>query len=361
MTWLKWKNNEIKSIQILRAIAALSVVYVHCTTAGDYNFLTTGSFGVDIFFIISGFIIAYVIEKDSSQFLLKRIFRIYPMYIIATIMMIFTVLIFPTLIKSTTISFSGFIKSILFIPGIENRGYPILGQGWTLRFEMFFYLLMFICILIVRNKKYASLICAGFIFLFIGIASILKPINYFINYFCNDIILEFACGVLLFKCNKYIIKRQFKINRFAKISICIFVAVICYGFMVFIDIKSISVSKFRSLYYGIPSLLMVIAILMLEINIKDTKLTRIIIEIGEASYVMYLFHYHIVIFFSRAIFNKTIGANSIFLIELTKIIIAFSVTIIISVIAYEFVDKPIQIYLRGVLKRQGLKKQRHST
>jgi peptidoglycan/LPS O-acetylase OafA/YrhL len=133
-------TGSIVSIQLLRAIAALSVVYVHCTTAGDYNFFSTGTFGVDIFFIISGFIIAYMVSKTTEDFLIKRIIRIVPLYFLATVAMALTVMFFPNHIRSTTISVSGFMKSILFIPGPENRGQPILGQGWTLNYEMFFIL-----------------------------------------------------------------------------------------------------------------------------------------------------------------------------------------------------------------------------
>jgi peptidoglycan/LPS O-acetylase OafA/YrhL len=106
------KKRNIVSIQLLRAIAALSVVYVHCTTAGDYNFPSTGAFGVDIFFIISGFIIAYAVSENTELFLVKRIVRIAPLYILATIVMTMTVAFLPNLIRSTTISFSGFIKSV---------------------------------------------------------------------------------------------------------------------------------------------------------------------------------------------------------------------------------------------------------
>jgi peptidoglycan/LPS O-acetylase OafA/YrhL len=135
---IETKNKTIKSIQLLRAIAALSVVYVHCTTGGGYKFPSTGSFGVDIFFIISGFIIAYMVERNTERFFIKRVFRVAPLYIITTIMMIMIVVIFPNIIRSTTVTLSGFIKSVLFIPGRENGGVPIFGQGWTLNFEMFF-------------------------------------------------------------------------------------------------------------------------------------------------------------------------------------------------------------------------------
>jgi peptidoglycan/LPS O-acetylase OafA/YrhL len=73
-------------------------------------------------------------------------------------------------------------------------------------------------------------------------------------------------------------------------------------------------------------------------------------ELGEASYVMYLIHYHVVIFLGRVVFNKLIGSNNNFTIELIKIIIAFLVTIVFSILIYRFIDKPIQKCFRNVLK-----------
>jgi peptidoglycan/LPS O-acetylase OafA/YrhL len=191
-------TGNIISIQLLRAIAALSVVYVHCTTAGDYNFFSTGAFGVDIFFIISGFIIAYMVSKPFENFLIKRIIRIVPLYFMATVTMTLTVIFFPYFIRSTTISMSGFIKSILFIPGPENRGQPILGQGWTLNYEMFFYIIMFLCILFIKNKKYLTIACVSILALLTIVLHLTNSTNFIINYYKNGLFLEFIYGMILY-------------------------------------------------------------------------------------------------------------------------------------------------------------------
>jgi peptidoglycan/LPS O-acetylase OafA/YrhL len=128
-------------------------------------------------------------------------------------------------------------------------------------------------------------------------------------------------------------------------------AVSSYGFLVFTDFSEFHFSNNRNFYYGIPALLFVMAILFLEENIKENKIIRFGIELGEASYVMYLIHYHIVILLARVVFNKIIGTNTNFIIELIKTILAFIATIIISILIYRFIDKPIQKYLRKVLKK----------
>jgi peptidoglycan/LPS O-acetylase OafA/YrhL len=327
---------------------------VHCTTAGDYNFPTTGSFGVDIFFIISGFIIAYMVLQNTENFLIKRIIRIEPMYILATIAMALTVMIFPDLIRSTTVSFSGFIKSVLFIPGPENRGQPVLGQGWTLNYEMFFYIVMFLCIIFVKNKKYLTLAC-GFILVFIVvILNFIHSENFILSYYKNNLFLEFIYGMVLY--HLYILseKSEYKIfiNKKVKILILTFFAILGYGFMIFSDLNNFLLSSNRNINYGIPVLILVSAILFLEKEIIYNKIVKFGVELGEASYVMYLIHYHIVIFLARAVFNRIIGINNIFILEIVKIVIAFIVTIIFSIIIYRFIDMPIQKYLKKIIRKK---------
>jgi peptidoglycan/LPS O-acetylase OafA/YrhL len=128
-------------------------------------------------------------------------------------------------------------------------------------------------------------------------------------------------------------------------------AVGSYVFLIFTDISEFRFSNNRNFYYGIPALLLVIAILFMEENIKENKIIRFGMELGEASYVMYLIHYHVVILLARGIFNKIIVGNTNFIIELIKIILAVIATIIFSILIYRFIDKPIQKYLRNVLKK----------
>ena len=123
----------IYSIQYLRAIAALMVAANHAIT---YPFdVETGEQGVDIFFVISGFIMVYIMEKNQrswSRFLKARFFRIAPLYYLCTI---FAVIIgyieIPNLLHS--------IQTVTFIKFYKTS--PPLAVGWTLEYEFIFYLL----------------------------------------------------------------------------------------------------------------------------------------------------------------------------------------------------------------------------
>jgi peptidoglycan/LPS O-acetylase OafA/YrhL len=204
------KTSGIISIQLLRAIAALSIVYGHCTVLGDYHFPNAGLFGVDIFFVISGFIIAYSVTKNTDQFFVRRLARIVPLYVLATLAMTLTVILFPHQIRTatnTTVSVSRFIKSILFIPVTENYGYPILGQGWTLNYEVFFYLIMSLCIMFVKNKKYLPVVCASVLVSVTALAYIGDFDNFFVNYYGKGPLPEFIYGIILYHCYSYLNKK----------------------------------------------------------------------------------------------------------------------------------------------------------
>ena len=71
----------IYNVHLLRAMAALSVVYYHIASEGGLDLpLAFGTFGLDIFFVVSGFIIAYIGTKTPHSFLLRRLIGIVPFY-----------------------------------------------------------------------------------------------------------------------------------------------------------------------------------------------------------------------------------------------------------------------------------------
>ena len=104
---------NLKSLQILRAIAALSVVYYHINAAPHF-----GKFGVDIFFIISGFVMSMIIENGQKPytFVVNRITRIVPLYWVLTLCLFILSAIKPDLLDTTTANILNFLKSIFFIP-----------------------------------------------------------------------------------------------------------------------------------------------------------------------------------------------------------------------------------------------------
>jgi peptidoglycan/LPS O-acetylase OafA/YrhL len=273
----------------------------------------------------------------------------------ATLAAILTVILFSNfMMSSVELTFSVIVKSLLFIPVKENAGYPVLKQGWTLNFEMFFYLAMFICIVTVKNRKYIAASCAVFLTLFLAVLNIIPANIYILSVYQNGLFPEFIYGIILYcfynlfnkSDRKIFFKYRLKPVFFA------FTAAASYCFLVFSDICQFYFSSDRNIYYGIPALILTASLLFLEYDIRDNRITRFGILLGEASYVMYLIHLHVVFFLSRVVFSKIPEMNGTIFMGIVKIIIAFTITIILSVIIHRFIDSPIQNYFKKTLKRR---------
>src|SRR5262249_39672775 len=152
----------LDSLQALRAVAALSVVLYHI------DFIGRGAFGVDIFFVLSGFIICHVTAADRQHFLLKRLIRIVPLYWARTLVVCALALAAPRLLQTTSDSWMGLLKSLFFIPYEKESGrvYPVLFLGWTLNYEMFFYVVFSIALAL--RPALAPLLSAGVLAAFVA-------------------------------------------------------------------------------------------------------------------------------------------------------------------------------------------------
>lgn len=156
-------NQKFDALQVLRALAAGLVVYQHALTnwlqkglpSGPEPFLPhMGEFGVKLFFCISGFIMVHTASKlpqgwDSvKKFWARRIDRIVPLYWIMT-----TVYLAKNVLTGQGYTLEEVVKSYGFIPFVNREGnvQPILGLGWSLNYEMFFYFVFGALLLLPRR------------------------------------------------------------------------------------------------------------------------------------------------------------------------------------------------------------------
>ena len=336
----------INSIQILRALAAFGVFFAHYALFGIH----AGSFGVDIFFIISGFIIAYVVNFTTKDFLIKRIIRIVPLYIIATSCTIFLTILKPQWFKSVILSIEAVLKSFLFIPYRLEQSGPILSLGWTLNFEMFFYLAMTVCILFIKNKKKLVVACSLLLTVFLIIIYV-YPVDYYpLNFYRKGLLPEFIYGLFLYYFWEYIknIKAKDKIRiLYFTIGVCALI------FLIYSDLTKEFNYISRNIRTGIPCLLIVAGFMSVEpfLNGKS-KTVKLLSLIGDSSYAMYLFHPFILFGFTRVVFPYVFGAETNTFLEVFKFIIASSTLIVVSVLIYKFLDKPLNAYLRKIIVKK---------
>jgi exopolysaccharide production protein ExoZ len=161
------RHGEIFSIQYLRAFAALSVLITHVLQwpLGELNLtlLKTGRLGVEVFFVISGFIMTMIASDGAfrpERFLGRRALRIVPAYWAATLLVTALALALPNQFRTTVPSLEGLIKSLLFIPSLHPKA-PLLVLGWTLDFEAFFYV-VFASLFFLSSELRTLVLCVLF-------------------------------------------------------------------------------------------------------------------------------------------------------------------------------------------------------
>ncbi len=199
-------RRDLSSIQILRGLAAGLVVIAHVAEHADgisgNPVLITGRFGVDIFFVISGFIIAHISGDgpfDLKSFAIRRVFRVVPLYWACTILVLALALIAPALFKTTAADIEQFFYSLAFLPHSVNGGTewrPLFKLGWTLNYEMFFYLLtalLFWCGTAFLRATILSLVMGALV-----IAGLVFDLeNTFVGFYANLNLMPFILGFWL--------------------------------------------------------------------------------------------------------------------------------------------------------------------
>ena len=315
----------IYSIQYLRAIAALMVSANHVISYPSS--IETGEQGVDIFFVISGFIMLYIMEKNQrswSQFLSARFLRIAPLYYLCTIFAIIIGYIeVPNLLHS--------IQAISFIKFYKTT--PPLAVGWTLEYEFIFYTLCALSILIFKKQKNQIV----FILTTLLIAVILIDFIIFSEKKYGHF-AEFGLGILIY----YLY--QLKIFNRIKCNYLIFSIFVGFFLLIYTDIYIYkdNFTYLRFIFWGIPSFLIVLSFLLLEDKIFKSNF---FLYLGNASYSIYLTHLP-AIYVLKNIFGFE-KQNSSFLTQL----LVFFLIVLFACLIHTYIEKYISNFIKLRLKK----------
>lgn len=185
-------------VQYLRAFAAIAVVVFHAAQRYGVD-LSPGARGVDVFFVISGFIMWTLTSarpRAPGAFLIDRIKRIVPSYWLATAAIIVAELIGAVQTTQNDIGVASVLKSLLFVPYVARGAteiWPILPPGWTLNYEMFFYA-VFAAFLFTPVRVRLWGMTATFFFL-IGVGAVFRPGDPILATYTNALIGHFLAGV----------------------------------------------------------------------------------------------------------------------------------------------------------------------
>jgi exopolysaccharide production protein ExoZ len=165
--------------------------------------LKTGRLGVDVFFVISGFIITTIASDgrfDPKQFLIRRAFRIVPAYWAATLLVTVLALAMPTQFKTTVPTVEGLINSLLFIPSLDPKA-PLLVLGWTLNFEAFFYVLF--ASLFFLGSEARTLVLLAIFALLVGLGQFATGLSHVEAIYTSPSLIGFCLGTILAQMHRH--------------------------------------------------------------------------------------------------------------------------------------------------------------
>jgi exopolysaccharide production protein ExoZ len=282
-------GTRLSSIQVLRAIAALLVLVAHQgPVIGAFGEapdavpdLSFGTFGVDLFFVISGFIMVHTAGKlfgqpgAAVQFLSRRLLRIVPLYWALTAALIAGPLIkYGALPKET--SLQHLLASFLFFPTLSPQGTPepVFTVGWTLNYEMLFYVLFALALFLRRDLALISLTAVLFILPLVPFSSL--PFSFW----SDSIIFEFAFGMWI----------GWLYSRGMRLSGLIGILIAAAGMIVAIYANQAGLNLTpRIAWWGIPAALIIAGIALSDLEVPFFLFP--LVALGDASYALYLVHW----------------------------------------------------------------------
>ena len=254
---------KLRSVQLLRALAVLAVVYAHAFAT------QRGTSGVDLFFVISGFIIARVSsDRSAADFAKARFWRIYPVYLLAALPYVAWTVLHGTIDGAK-------IAATLTLWPVWGGQYqePLLPVAWSLYFEILFYAAVTVW-LVSRRLAIAA---AGVILLLAAIwpsevtAYLLSPVS-----------LEFAAGYCLARVRRF---------PLALPALVVGLALLFAPDRAFEGVTMLDPGQagLRLLMFGLPAVMIVYGALGLEDAFAGRWATPLVL-IGDASYSIYLTH-----------------------------------------------------------------------
>lgn len=338
------KTEQFQGIQALRYIAALLVVINHSTfyvasrLVEGFPIWGQGSSGVDIFFVISGFVMIISSQGLAGQdhparsFLLNRIVRIVPLYWMITTLKLAVLLSAPNLALNSEIIPYHVLMSYLFIPAFNAKGElePLLGVGWTLNFEMFFYVIFALALALKRSPIKFSLP----IFIVLSVIGFWKTPEWpALTFWLNPLVLEFLAGMLIARAC---------LNGLA-LPKGIAVAAVVIGFALLLTDFGYFDPWYRGFRYGIPAALIVAGAVSLESVLKQ-RIPAFMSRLGDGSYALYLIH-PILVPAIPAVFAK-VGLQ----MPILAVVLCAIAATLASYVVFMLVERPLTRYLKSKLQ-----------
>lgn len=347
------------NVQALRGLAAFMVVLFHYSILIDNpafrSYFVNFEIGVQLFFIISGFIMVHTTRNirsdypnEAGRFLLRRIIRIVPLYYIITFFVISDDLNNGYLAENSGL----LIKSLLFISPLTvetgpKYGFPCLPVGWTLNYEMFFYLLFAITLFFGKFRYwilYAAFAVLVFVIPFFSATgfsiyyTVWRDYDFrYLNVLTNPMLLHFLFGITA--------ALVLHLLKPSKITLIILVTVSLFCFLFY----SLG---FTGIPFNIITDLLICGSLAAGFILCDYAGSGItmpawLIAIGNYSYSLYLIHpvaiVYLKLFFVKAGYGSVLNTFGFYFVA-----IAFA--LLVAWVSYQLIEVRLSGWLRNKLK-----------
>ncbi|WP_419806108.1 acyltransferase family protein [Terriglobus sp.] len=333
------------SLQLLRVLAATMVVVHHTTLEiarrhATFPVWMEGRYGVDLFFVLSGYVMVYSSSRLEAAtngwlvFLQRRVARVVPLYwIVTTIVLLGQMwLVFEQ--RGPMHLARRAVDSYLFLPYTGSGGdwLPLLGVGWTLVFEMFFYIVFAVALLLRANVLW-------FVSLFLGVvaAGMFHNFERFpaLNVYCRPIVLEFVFGMVLARLPLASMRRT------------PWLACILLGGGLLLLVWPSQLSEYwRAVRMGLPAALVVYAALQLEPWFH--RAPRFLLFLADATYSIYLVHLPLLPFLGRI---GEVHQNRVLLTALCAGIVG--VLILFGALIYYWFERPLLRWIQKHWRLEG--------
>jgi exopolysaccharide production protein ExoZ len=284
-------RTQLLSIQYLRGLAALSVLGTHALQWPlpeiNIGLLKTGRLGVDVFFVISGFIITTIAGDgrfDPREFLIRRAFRIVPAYWAATLLITILAIAIPAQFRTTIPTTEGLVKSLLFIPSLDPKA-PLLLLGWTLNFEVFFYVIF--ASLFFLKSEVRAIVLLGIFASLIGIGQTVTGLSHVEAIYTSPSLIGFSLGTILAQAHRHGLFQRFceQLRWTAIVAPCVLLVAF---YMVDWD-GGEEIALWKHILMSSTAL----SIVLLGLNYEaasQVAYVKLFKYVGDISYSVYLFH-----------------------------------------------------------------------
>jgi exopolysaccharide production protein ExoZ len=311
---------KLQSIQLLRGIAAVLVVLHHATETAkrpdalDHEFLSGffsfGYAGVDFFFVLSGFIITFIHAGDVGRpeklrsYATKRFLRIYPIYWVVLLALIPLFFLFRNAGFGHETRPDVLFTSIFLLPHTLS---PVLTPAWTLRHEVWFYLLF--GLLIFLRRPYGIILmlavaAASFLVWALSLAGWIGTLPFPLDFLLSHYNLEFALGAV---CALVFLRGKSAVSEATAISAAPILLTGLAGLVLFtatalydLRVSTLAGSLLSLPSYAAASTLILFGAVSLEAK-YDFRLPGFTQYLGEASYSIYLIHTPAIAFGEKAL------------------------------------------------------------